>query len=254
MADNSQVLTYRPLPGARLDMAHPLTQGLVGCWLLNENAGIRAMDLSPYGNHGTLTGFDSPPRRSFNGLAFDGVDDQIIASGPSGVMPNFTVIVWRYALEFDNYGPGFGDVNGWGAFYCHMSASGNMYVGTDVATRFVVGAGIWAINQWEQIVYSINNNAAKVYRNCALVTSGNQTTPATWNAFCTGRYPDPDGDRTAKALISSVSIYNRALSAEEIAYLYAFPYCMFDEPVMPAWMASNNIPKVMNYYRQMRAA
>ena len=32
--------------------------------------------------------------------------------------------------------------------------------------------------------------------------------------------------------ISSVFVYNRELSAEEIASLYAFPYGMFDEPIM----------------------
>ena len=72
-----QLLYNRPLPGARLNMSHPLAKGLVGCWLLNENGGMRAMDLSPYNNHGTLTNFANPPPRPFNGLLFDGSDDYI---------------------------------------------------------------------------------------------------------------------------------------------------------------------------------
>lgn len=71
-----QLWPDRPLPGARLNMSHPLTKGLVGCWLLNEQ-GIRAMDLSPYANHGLLTNFGPPIRRAFNGLLFDGSNDYI---------------------------------------------------------------------------------------------------------------------------------------------------------------------------------
>lgn len=68
----SQFLTGRPLPGAQLNMSHPLTRGLVGCWLLQESGGIIAWDSSPYGNHGKLVGFASPPHRPFNGLPFGG--------------------------------------------------------------------------------------------------------------------------------------------------------------------------------------
>ncbi len=60
-------------------------------------------------------------------------------------------------------------------------------------------------------------------------------------------------------LISSVSIYNRALSAEEIAYLYAFPWCMYDRgsrafyrlplpafipPYYEPYIADNGIPSL----------
>jgi len=54
-------------------------------------------------------------------------------------------------------------------------------------------------------------------------------------------------------LISSVSIYNRALSAQEIAYLYAFPWCMYDSP-MSAWEYSQQNRNFDHYYRRLMAA
>jgi len=35
----------KPLPGAQIDWGHPLAQGLVGCWLMNEGAGQGFADL-----------------------------------------------------------------------------------------------------------------------------------------------------------------------------------------------------------------
>lgn len=63
-------LTYRPLHGARLNIAHPMAKNMVLCMLLNEQ-GSRAMDLSPYQANGALTGFGDPAKRPFNGLDFN---------------------------------------------------------------------------------------------------------------------------------------------------------------------------------------
>jgi len=55
----------KPLPGAEIDWGHPLAQGLVGCWLMNEGAGVSVADYSAGGNHGILKG---GARRSVAGI------------------------------------------------------------------------------------------------------------------------------------------------------------------------------------------
>jgi len=55
----------RPLAGARINHAHPLSQGLVGCWPLTETAGSGAYDASRKGN-GSLVGFSSSPWNTTN--------------------------------------------------------------------------------------------------------------------------------------------------------------------------------------------
>ncbi len=48
----------KPPVGIQLNKQHPLAQGLVGCWLFNEGAGLRVNDLSGNSNHGILTNFE----------------------------------------------------------------------------------------------------------------------------------------------------------------------------------------------------
>ena len=85
----SDTLAYRPLFGARLNMSHPLAQNMYGCWLLNDR-GNRALDLSPYGAHGALTGFGSPAKRAFNGLQFTAATPSYVEIPASYTQLNFT--------------------------------------------------------------------------------------------------------------------------------------------------------------------
>jgi hypothetical protein len=48
---------------------------------------------------------------------------------------------------------------------------------------------------------------------------------------------DDHASNAFNGLISDFFIYNRALSQTEVALLYAYPYCMFEEPDYPDWMA-----------------
>jgi hypothetical protein len=57
----------KPGPDVELDFRHPLTEGLVGCWVMNERSGDTIVDHAPAGNHGTIVG-DSVTR----GLALPG--------------------------------------------------------------------------------------------------------------------------------------------------------------------------------------
>ena len=71
----------KPPLGAQLNFGHPLAQGLVGCWLMNEGCGPIVYDLSGNGNHGTcenMTGTATSgwvPGKFGHALAFDGTND-----------------------------------------------------------------------------------------------------------------------------------------------------------------------------------
>jgi len=70
-------MPIKPIRGTRLNLAHPLAKGLVGCWLFNEGTGGRIFDLSMNGNHGTFVKMDNTSAWAGGGLLFDGVDDYI---------------------------------------------------------------------------------------------------------------------------------------------------------------------------------
>jgi hypothetical protein len=85
-------------------MDHPLSYGLVGCWLFNEGAGVTAYDSSGKGNHGTLNGFANPSTAPTSGwgagpngmmLWYDGSNDYVqVPSSPSmDIVTNGTMII-----------------------------------------------------------------------------------------------------------------------------------------------------------------
>jgi hypothetical protein len=76
MFPGSSEYTYKPPIGSVINPNHPLSQGLVGCWLFNERTGNRIYDLSK-DNHGNL--LNGPIWNSANNgyLQFDGSNDSI---------------------------------------------------------------------------------------------------------------------------------------------------------------------------------
>jgi len=64
--------TIKPPFGAQIDWSNPITEGLVGCWLFNENCGI-PLNLVTKNIGALLNG----AQWSNNGLKFDGVDDYV---------------------------------------------------------------------------------------------------------------------------------------------------------------------------------
>lgn len=90
----------KPKPGVRLNPFHPLSKGLVGCWLFNEGAGGTVRDISGNNNHGTLNNMD--PAADWvgtihgSGLAFDGSDDNITIANSAILNPpgDMTLSLW----------------------------------------------------------------------------------------------------------------------------------------------------------------
>jgi len=75
----------KPFCGIQLNRTHPLARGLVGCWLMNEGGGNKVFDLSGNRNTGTLTNMAFPPTATSgwnpgkfgSALAFDGTNDYV---------------------------------------------------------------------------------------------------------------------------------------------------------------------------------
>ena len=77
-------LITKPKPGAMINPLHPLSKGLVGCWLFNEGYGNLANDISGRGNHGVLTNVSPNAQTSGwgssiygGGYISDGLNDQV---------------------------------------------------------------------------------------------------------------------------------------------------------------------------------
>ncbi len=90
----------KPPLGTPINWGHPLAQGLVGCWLMNEGGGLYAFDSSGRNNKGALTNLPLwYPGKSGTALSFDGSYDHVdttIINGVAGLVANgpYTVCVW----------------------------------------------------------------------------------------------------------------------------------------------------------------
>ncbi|RLC74049.1 MAG: hypothetical protein DRI61_17330 [Chloroflexi bacterium] len=95
----------KPMYGVLLNPYHPLSRGLVGCWLFNESGGNTVFDLSGHANHGTLGGGTAgycptwTTGKIGSALSFDGDNDYVNCGNDDSLKPNhITISVW---LKFD---------------------------------------------------------------------------------------------------------------------------------------------------------
>lgn len=235
----------------------PTTTGLVGHWKLDEDSGTFA-DSSGNGNDGTQSGGVSYASAGVigNAAGFDGVDDYISAGSGTSVADVFvgggSVSAWFKADSWGENGYGRivdkGTINevasdGWGIFVCddngtHCQDSLSFFVlDTDsVAAQY----GWWSGNdnsitlgQWHHVVVTYTAGSAandpKIFIDGVEQTIFESVTPlgATFesdaaNTLTIGnRLRSGSDDRWFDGAIDDVRIYNRALSADEIADLYA---------------------------------
>lgn len=196
----------------------------------------KVYDSSPFGNHGMLYNFgfneSSWGIRSENllegsALSFDGVDDYINLLTNDSLNPSsITLEAWVRPKArgdlfiLDKYSADKG--------YCLYIQGGTNYI------RFGVGNGIsWTdissgvipdLDTWVHIVATkdetLTENAVKLYVNGVLKNQGNlsgavSASPSDLKVGC-----GVDTTRFFNGIISEVRVYDRALTDEEIAWLY----------------------------------
>jgi len=193
-------------------------------------SGTSWVDLSGNGNNGTLT--NGPTFNSANGggIAFDGTDDHIAGSAFTGLgSSNRTADVWFqirslpassiwkrvFTLAADN---GSTDAPALVFSYSNTLSlltagfGGNPYNG-------YVGIN-FTLSTWINLTATITGNNISAYKNGILFGSATNSGAVGANPILyLGRYNNHYG-QYADTIISSVRIYNKALSASEILQNY----------------------------------
>jgi len=189
-------------------------------------------DLSGNGNNGTLT--NGPTFSNVNGgsILFDGIDDYVAGGNLGSFYSQGTISYWMYSTAVEDYrNPFTTNYNGGNVgirFEQYTSASPyggfNVIIGNDAGTftNFSYSpSAILTVNSWYNVVLVWNTvtNIATGYLNGVLKFNSSHTYWATTlpaiaigNGFSSARY--------FKGNISSVGIYNRALSATEVLQNY----------------------------------
>lgn len=230
----------KPPVGAQLKLDHPLARGLVGCWLLNERSGDKAYDSSGQGNIGTLTGMD--PATDWVGslhggaLDFDGSNDYIeCADSPSlNIIKSITISAWINFAVTNSPIVIVGRGNYQYLLYWNAGQSVlSLWTGGSETQQFFTPV----VGTWYHIV-AINdeyNNKRTIYINGKELSGSSSYVPSS-SANVVLRIGDSENfSYHWNGKIENILIYNRALSAQEVATLHAFPYAMFEEE-SPYWI------------------
>ena len=267
-------LNQKPLLGRSLNYGHFLSNGLVGCWLFNEGSGSKIFDLS--GNLITLD-FGS------------GSAMPTWSAGKFGSCPSFdggdyiskSISDWR-----------INDTQGSISFWVKTaSAAGTVRVvisSADGGSNFYfLGVGIWTNEKvfvmqrnydtqdtvtgstvltagvWYFVTIVSNGSSYSIYVNGQLesLTIVGGTNSGDWFGDTLNRDNIYIGCQRREVLeyyfnglIDNVAIYNRALSASEVALLYREPFCMFErrrEIIVPEVAAAGVTMAGYYYYKHL---
>ena len=229
--------SIKPFLGSQLELGHPLAQGFVGLWLMNEGSGKMVADLSGNNLNGTFGGNTNWTSGKYgNAIDFPGVTDNITASTPSQIVDAITyVISFKLDVLQDNGLMRLEDT------FVRIDSSGNFEWWPDIDTVVIDYAAGLSVGVWHTVaVTQDSSNNYAMYLDGVLVKSGSTVAldlvqvanDIVIGAFTTGGIWDLNGQ------ISHIYIFNRALSSSEIALLYREPFCMFERNPIELWVGS----------------
>lgn len=231
---NEQILTNRPLFPAQLDMSHPLTKGLVGCWVMNEEGGSRVWDSSPYKNHGLVTG----AKGRWQGRQFNG-STNIVNCGDNPVL-DITTALTLEAWVKQTTAPGAGhyfiagrDGNTSRNFWMYSASTTgkpSVVIVIGGALKDVGGGDSTAltVGVWSHIVGTYDGTTIYFFKNGVRVGTLAQAGAIDNDdvSFTMGLRA-VTLDRGFPGVIGLVRAWNRAVGAQDIQNLYTNPYDMF---------------------------
>jgi len=217
----------------------PNNLGLVAYYSFEDGSGSTATDFSGNGNTGTLTNMEAADwvdGKIGKALSFGGVDEYVDISGSnlSTLSSSFTLATWA---KFNNVNGAFliekASPNNGANFYIWWSANdiglGNSWIfgfrnsqntaWKDHAYVNTPTAGIW---YHVVFVFDDSGNTANLYLDGALVKSEAETDSPYYGSenLKIATNSNADSSYSLNGQIDEVRIYNRALSATEVASLY----------------------------------
>jgi len=238
-------MLYQPKSrlGVKLNSKHPLSRGLVGCWIFNEKTGDTVFDVSGHGNVGVINGADwVPDGLNFVRASIDyiniGSPPELIINGEMSISGMFSansdyintqVLVGCSIATTGNtaYALTFGFTNNKLEFW-------NSASGPDITSTKSISDN----NLYHYVITrkgSTSNWSFKIYIDGVLDNSDSATrnpTGVSTSSVSIGKYGAYNG-LSANVLMQNVMIHDRVLSPSEVAQLHRKPYAMFQQPISP---------------------
>ena len=239
----------KPIRAIQINWSHPLARGLAGCWLLNEGTGEIVADCGPRRNNGSFHYSTAAPswKPSKHGSCLEFGTERLIDCGTG-----------KLGWDITNEISVVASVNQ-SAYQTNIIFARSAYVrpcklssyiagrfkwlvytdGTDCSinstshhaidgSEYVHVAGIWRcgdgrlyINGVQEVSESSSSGNLNFINESQPVSIGGTYEGGSY-------YPCFNGK------IEYVFVYNRALSAEQVRWLYREPFALFARPISPA--------------------
>jgi len=251
---SQQIIGRKPILGSQINWSHPLAEGILGLWLINEGSGLQIFDsINDQVFVGTFFSLDEDdwvPGRDGWALDFDGTDDDVLVGLHSDLLgtsatQHFTVIVWARTDAFpavragiiSSYDSATGS-NGWDI---RLEATATPSAGAVFSIGGTSNAGVFAqadfdATEWIHYTGRFDGDNVEIFVNGVL---GSTVDTSTINGtdrniyIGAGFFDNTPGDaagagRPFDGTISYVIIYNRALTTQEIYEHYVNSYAMYE--------------------------
>ena len=209
-----------------------LANGLVGMWTFDggDISGSTIYDLSGNGNNGTNYGAVPAIGKLGQAMSFNGSTSYIDAGTASSLRPSqFTVTAWVYPTG--NSGNGYQGIlsdSVWGDYYGYsLNVNGTLKLFAEVQSSSATSDTTpyqLTLNTWYYVTETYTSSALIVYVNGTQVAQVSSPAAIAYEAgdsFSVGTFagsPPAGGHFNGK--VDDVRVYNRALSASEVQYLY----------------------------------
>jgi len=224
---------HRALSATGVQQLGTRTRGLIGYWKLDEQTGTVAADSSGYGRTGTrVNGAVSITGAVDAALALNGVNQYVLVPHTTALDAYpLSVAAWvkfgsttgrggivnKYVIGAYNGYQVFTEGNGTLCAWYFKDRSNGVYDGT-ACTLKTVG---YADDRWHRVVFVVDNAGGRLYVDGVLTASqawtGLPGPATTTQPLELGVYPGLPGGWYFFGAVDDVRIYNRALSATEVA-------------------------------------
>lgn len=225
-----------PYPASRLtlDATNSLSSGLVGFWPLTDGTGSTAKDITSNANDGTESGGVSWASTDIGAAAsFDGVDDYFNCGQDASLDITGDVTITAWVKPDTVTGAGYIAAKASGSAFQYLIYRNNYNfrfgIGNSSAAIQVVTAGSITLGQWYFVVGKLSSTTMSIECYAEDGTSSSNSASITGTGIDTVAIDVNIGARANGANlfdgnIQNVRVYNRALSATEVATLYNRPW------------------------------
>lgn len=226
------VLAQAPGPAA-------LSSGLVTWLQLDEDSGLRAIDVSGSGRSAQLVNGAVWHPWGKNGRCLNLNNAAAALQVPLKWQPTaFTISWWVYVDpgKVGNYtqavGASLNSGDAWSGFLFHASSTGRVFAGTDGATRLESGDNVMLTAVWQQFTFTFDQGEAALYKNgVKLAGRSGMTMPAMWQGLAIGSTTTTS--LPANGYFDDLRVYDRALTPGEVSQLVGTTAAVYTPPAAP---------------------